>query len=361
MEEAKVELDGAAGEGGGQVLRTALALSMVTGRTLAIRSIRAKRSKPGLMRQHLACVQAAVEVCRGTAADAELGSQDLEFTPGEVRAGDYVFRVGSAGSCTLVLQTVLPALMLADAPSKVTVSGGTHNPLAPPFHFLQRSFAPLLHRAGVGLELELRRMGFYPAGGGEFTARVQPAQQGALAPVSLMERGALVEEFAECLAPALPARVAARELEAVGQALGWERTQLRLPTVRQNEGPGNALMITLRYEHVTEVVTAFGEKGVSAERVADLAVREAQAYRASPGALGPHLADQWMLPLALAVARSGQDAAFTCTELTEHARTNMETISAFLPVRFSAQAQGSSCTVTVSPAAKADTVERLAA
>lgn len=348
----QVELDGAAGEGGGQILRTALALSMVTGRPLALRRIRAKRSKPGLMRQHLACVQAALEICGGTAMGAELGSQDLVITPGPIRSGDYTFRVGTAGSCTLVLQTVLPALMLADGPSTVTVSGGTHNPMAPPFHFLERSFAPLLRRAGVGLELELRRMGFYPAGGGEFTARIVPAA-GGLEVFDVTERGSLVEEFAECFAPALPARVAARELEAVGEALGFSREQLRVGTARQNEGPGNALMVTRRFEHVTEVCTAFGEKGVSADRVAHLVLRQVRAYREASGALGEHLADQWMLPLALAVARSGREACFTCTELSGHATTNMETIAAFLPVRYSTENADATCKVSIALAAEA--------
>jgi RNA 3'-terminal phosphate cyclase (ATP) len=360
-ERKMIELDGSSGEGGGQILRTALALSMCTGQPIVIHDIRAKRAKPGLMRQHLACVQAAVAVSGARAEGAELGSRSLRFEPALVRAGDYRFSVGTAGSCTLVLQTVLPALMLADGPSTVTVGGGTHNPLAPPFHFLERSFAPLLRRAGVGIDLELRRMGFYPAGGGEFTARVQPAGGGALLPVNVTERGNLLEEFAECLAPALPARVAARELEAVGQALGWAREQLRLPTVRQNEGPGNALMATLRFEHVTEVFTAVGEKGVSAERVADLVVRQVRAYRSAPGALGPHLADQWMLPLALATARSARGASFTCTELTEHARTNMDTISAFLPIRFSANAADGMWRVAVSSIEKTDQAKRLVA
>lgn len=348
MKNETVELDGAVGEGGGQVLRTALALSMVTGKPLAIHNIRAGRSKPGLMRQHLACVQAALEACGGSATGAELGSQELAFTPGAVRAGGYTFRVGSAGSCTLVLQTVLPALMLADGESTVTVSGGTHNPMAPPFHFLERSFAPLLRRLGVGLELSLRRVGFYPAGGGEFTARVCPPQ-GGLVPVDIIERGAAMEGYAESLAPALPGRVAARELAVVGEALGWSEAQLRLPPVRQNEGPGNALMITLPFEHVTEVFTAFGERGLGAERVAQLALREMKSYQGGSGALGPHLADQWMLPLALAVVRSGRGARFTCTEMTEHARTNIGTVSAFLPVRFAAEQGEDGWTVEVLP------------
>lgn len=168
---------------------------MCTGQPLAIQRIRAKRPKPGLMRQHLTCVQAAVAVCGAKVEGAELGSQTLVFEPGPVRAGDYAFNVGTAGSCTLVLQTVLPALMLCAEPSRVSLSGGTHNPMAPPFHFLERSFAPLLRRLGVGLDLELRRLGFYPAGGGELSAVVRPTA-GGLLPFDLTDRGP-VQEYAE--------------------------------------------------------------------------------------------------------------------------------------------------------------------
>lgn len=328
-----IELDGSTGEGGGQILRTGLALSMCTGQPLAIQRIRAKRPKPGLMRQHLTCVQAAVAVCGAKVEGAELGSQTLVFEPGPVRAGDYAFNVGTAGSCTLVLQTVLPALMLCAEPSRVSLSGGTHNPMAPPFHFLERSFAPLLRRLGVGLDLELRRLGFYPAGGGELSAVVRPTA-GGLLPFDLTDRGPVQEAYAECFAPALPSAVAVRELAALARALGWSGEQLRTPAVRQNEGPGNALLATIAYAHVSEVVTVFGEKGVSAEQVAGALVKEVGAYQASEGALGQHLADQWMLPLALAVVERGGAASFTCTELTEHATTNIGVIERFLPVRF---------------------------
>ena len=328
-----IELDGSTGEGGGQILRTGLALSMCTGQPLAIQRIRAKRPKPGLMRQHLTCVQAAVAVCGAKVEGAELGSQTLVFEPGPVRAGDYAFNVGTAGSCTLVLQTVLPALMLCAEPSRVSLSGGTHNPMAPPFHFLERSFAPLLRRLGVGLDLELRRLGFYPAGGGEVSAVVQPTA-GGLLPFDLTDRGPVQEAYAECFAPALPSAVAVRELAALARALGWSGEQLRTPAVRQNEGPGNALLATIAYAHVSEVVTVFGEKGVSAEQVAGALVKEVKANQASEGALGQHLADQWMLPLALAVVERGGAASFTCTELTEHATTNIGVIERFLPVRF---------------------------
>jgi RNA 3'-terminal phosphate cyclase (ATP) len=332
QEQKWIELDGSTGEGGGQILRTALALSMCTGQPFVLRNIRARRHKPGLMRQHLTCVLAAQEVCGAQVQGAELNASTLHFEPGAVQAGDYRFSVGSAGSCTLVLQTVWPALMQAAAPSTVLLSGGTHNPMAPPAHFLQRSYMPLLARLGAHCTLTLRRMGFYPAGGGEVEVTIAPA--GALQPFDLLARGERLEAYAECLAPALPRNVAYRELEAVGQAMGWHQEQLHQPVVRANEGPGNALMLTLAHEHLTEVFTEFGVKGVSAEEVAQRVVQQARSYMVSTAALGPYLADQWALPLALAVQQSGQAAAYTCTELSDHARTNFEVIERFLPLRF---------------------------
>lgn len=348
-----IELDGSTGEGGGQILRSALALSMCTGQPVRIDRIRARRPKPGLMRQHLTCVQAAAAVCGAQVEGDALGSTRLAFAPGPVRPGDYAFQVGTAGSCTLVLQTVLPALMFAPAPSRLALGGGTHNPMAPPFHFLERCFAPLLRRLGVGLSLTLRRHGFYPAGGGELLADIAPVpSRSAMTPFDLEGRGGLVECYAEGLAPALPRSVAQRELVALGQALGWAgEGQLRTPTVRQNEGPGNVLMATLVFEHVSEVFTAFGEKGQAAEQVAARLADEVRRFQSASGALGPHLADQWMLPLALAVSAQDDPAAsarFTCTEWTPHAQSNAEVIEAFLPVRFEAAAQGSGWRAKVS-------------
>ena len=328
-----LEIDGSVGEGGGQILRTSLSLAMCTGQAFTLVRIRARRPKPGLMRQHLTCVQAAARVSGATVGGAEPGSTTLVFEPGPVRAGEYEFSVGTAGSCTLVLQTLWPALMLAGASSRLRLGGGTHNPMAPPYHFLERCYAPLLRRLGAGAELDLRRLGFYPAGGGEIDVSIQGAAE-AIQPFDLIERGRPLESYAECLAPALSAAVARRELDVVGRALGWSAEQLRTPPVRQNEGPGNALMATLACENVSELFTQFGERGVSAENVANALVKEVRAYEASAAALGPHLADQWALPLALAVWRRASEGTYTCTELTDHATTNFSVIERFLPVRF---------------------------
>ncbi|WP_051303435.1 RNA 3'-terminal phosphate cyclase [Comamonas composti] len=326
-----IEIDGSRGEGGGQILRSALALSMCTGQGFVLERIRAGRAKPGLMRQHLACVNAAAQISDAQVQGAELNSQAIRFVPGTVRAGEYSFQMGSAASCCLLLQTLWPALMLAPEPSRLRLTGGTHNPAAPPFHFLQRSYAPLMNRLGARAELALQRMGFYPAGGGSMTVELWPAR---LKPFDLLERGKLKVCHAECFAPALPRAVAQRELQALGAILGWEPGQLITGQARQNEGPGNALLATLEYAELTEVFTQFGLKGVSSEQVAQALADELQSYQASKAALGPHMADQWALPLALAVERTGLAASYTCTEITPHAQSNFEVIEKFLAVRF---------------------------
>ena len=346
--EKTIEIDGSSGEGGGQILRSALALSMCTGQPFALTKIRAGRAKPGLMRQHLTCVNAALQISAAQAQGAELNSQQLQFNPGPVRAGDYAFNVGSAGSCTLVLQTIWPALMLAQGSSRIQLKGGTHNPMAPPYHFLERSYAPLLERLGAPAQLKLRRHGFYPAGGGEFEAVIHGAAE-TLAPYDLNERGARVEEYADCMAPALPSSIARRELVKLGALMGWEADQLRQAGVRQDEGPGNALLATLAHEHVTEVFTEFGEKGVTAEAVATKLVQALRKYKVSQGALGPHLTDQWVLPLALAVHLRQQPASYTSTGLTPHALSNFAVIEQFLPVRIRHQPLEMAFQVLVEP------------
>lgn len=320
-----IELDGAAGEGGGQILRTALTLSMITGQPFRITNIRANRSKPGLMRQHLVAVQAAAQVSNAVVAGAELGSTELTFSPRAIRAGEYEFAIGTAGSCTLVLQTVVLALLYADGPSTVRISGGTHNGMAPPAHFLMRAYARVLKTMGAAVEVDLVRAGFYPAGGGVMTARIAPGAK--LAIMSLMEPGARVAGFAEAIIAGIPLDVASRELEVVGKGMGWSESQLLVRGLPGEQGPGNALMVTLESEHVTEVFTGLGEKGVRAETIARHVLDEVRRYIASGAAVGEHLADQLMLPMALAGG-----GAFTADTISQHSLTNAEVIARFLPV-----------------------------
>ena len=328
-----IHIDASQGEGGGQVLRTSLALSMVTGQPVLLDKIRARRPKPGLMRQHLTCVTAAQAISGAQVDGATLGSQTLQFTPGPVRGGEHRFSIGTAGSVMLVLQTVWPALLLADAPTRLTLQGGTHNPMAPSFHFIERAYAPLVRRLGAASALRLRRCGFYPGGGGEIEAELHPAGAAGLQPFDLIERGAWLGQQPECLIPGLKRSIAERELEVLHEQLGWAFDHTAIPVMRQNEGPGNALLATLRHEHVTEVFCSLGEKTRSAESVAKDVARQVKHYLGSTAALGTYLADQWVLPLALAVWRSGRAARYTCTDVSLHAATNFSVIGQFLPVR----------------------------
>jgi RNA 3'-terminal phosphate cyclase (ATP) len=335
-----IEIDGAIGEGGGQVLRTALTLSMITGQPFRVTNIRAGRPKPGLLRQHLVAVQAAQAVCAAVVSGAELGSQALVFSPGAIQGGDYAFAIGSAGSCTLVLQTLILALLHADAPSTVRISGGTLNPMAPPAQFVQSAYCRVLAAMGAHVEVEVLRAGFYPAGGGVVTATVEPCAR--LLPLSLMERGPRLHARAEAFCAAVPAGVAQRELDCVGSGMGWDASQLHLRMLPPEQGPGNALLITLEHEQVTEVFAGFGEKSVPAETVAKRALNEARRYIASQAAVGEHLADQLMLPMALA----GQ-GAFTTDSVSQHALTNAAIIARFLPVAIGFEARGTLHVCTV--------------
>lgn len=318
-------IDGAAGEGGGQVLRTSLGLSMVSGRPFRIENIRAGREKPGLLRQHLTAVNAAAEISSARVDGAAIGSRALTFAPGKVRAGDYAFSIGSAGSTTLVLQAILPALLVADGPSNLTLEGGTHNPAAPPLDFLEKAYCPIVSRIGPRVSVALERWGFYPAGGGRFSASIQPAA--TLTPIDLTERGAALYNLAHAVIAAVPADVAKRELDLVAQQMHWPAESLRIKQVPNEHGPGNLVMLEVAHAHVTEVFTAFGQRGVRAEAVAADAIQQAKRYLAANVPVGPCLADQLMIPFALAGG-----GAFVTQSLTRHATTNIDVIQRFLDV-----------------------------
>lgn len=320
-------IEGSQGEGGGQVLRSALALSMCTQMPFRITNIRANRKKPGLMRQHLTAVRAAAEVCGAKVGGDDVGSMELTFEPGEVRAGSYEFAIGTAGSATLVLQTLLPALMLAREPSDLVLEGGTHNPFAPPFDFLAKAFGPVVRRMGVGLDLELERWGFYPAGGGRMRVHITPPSQ--LTGIDLLERGEIMRRSARAVVANLPDQVAKRELKIVRKRMGWDDDCLHIERVENSPGPGNVLMIELESEHIAKVFTAFGMHGVPAESVADRAVDELRRYLAADVPVGDHLADQLLVPLTLAAMQDNR-SRFRTLPLSRHATTQVDLIRQFV-------------------------------
>jgi RNA 3'-terminal phosphate cyclase (ATP) len=318
-----INIDGSHGEGGGQILRSSLSLAIATGKPCRITKIRAGRQKPGLMRQHLTALKAAIEICGGDADGMSIGSREVVFNPGKVVPGRYSFAVGTAGSATLVLQTILPALMVAEAPSELMLEGGTHNPWSPPFDFLRTTFLPLLEKMGVTVTARLESHGFFPAGGGRFSLSVSPS--GKLEALSLCDRPDGHELSGTAIVSALPESIARRELVVLGTELGIPGKDLKIVEIEDGHGPGNVVMIEVRSDEVTELFTGFGRRKVRAENVAGELVKEVSSYLKARVPVGPHLADQLLLPMAL--AGRGE---FLTQKPTLHTQTNIEVIREFM-------------------------------
>lgn len=321
-----LHIDGSQGEGGGQILRSALALSMATSQPFHLTNIRAGRPKPGLMRQHLTCVLAAQTISSAEVTGAAVGSREITFAPGPVKPGPYKFVIGTAGGTMLVLQAVLPALLRANAPSTITIEGGTHNEHAPPFEFVERALIPLLNRAGARVRLTLERHGFYPAGGGRIVAEIE--QGPAPTPLILLERGERIGgvggAHARAIVSKLSGEIAMRELEVLRDRLALDEGQTEIVQVRDPVGPGNAACACLMYENVTEVFSQVGSPGRSSESVAKAIAEEAREYIAARRPVGTYLADQLMVPLAMLAG-----GRYATGPLSEHARTNMAVMRAF--------------------------------
>jgi len=339
-----ITIDGSFGEGGGQIVRSSLALSLVTGRPFTIDNIRAGRKKPGLMRQHLTAVEAAKTIGSAEVEGAAIGSRRLSFRPTGITPGDYHFSVGTAGSTTLVLQTVLPALIVADGPSKLTLEGGTHNPFAPPFDFLQKTYLPLLESMGPSVTATLKRPGFYPAGGGRIEVSVRPVD--SLDPLQLDQRGEIISRRVRAIVANLPRHIAQRECDAIAAKTGWDEACFSVEEADGSHGPGNAIMIDIESPNLTEVFTGFGRIGVKAERIASTVLQDARRYIKADVPVGEYLADQLMLPLAIGAWQGSVNGThgggtFRTLRLSMHAKTHLRIIKAFLDVEAKATEQGS--------------------
>jgi RNA 3'-terminal phosphate cyclase (ATP) len=327
-----IEIDGRHAEGGGQILRSAVGLAAALGVPVRVHHIRAGRAKPGLLRQHFAAVHAVAQVCQGQLVGAELGSTEVSFWPGTIRPGDYEFSVGSAGSALLVLQTLLPALLVAGQPSRLRLRGGTHNPGAPSSEFAALTLAPALAKLGARLEIDLLRPGFFPAGGGELLATLHPAENPQ--PLHWLERGAVQSISAICHLADLPAHVGERETKWLRRALNLSEDAVQVRDWPEC-GPGNALAAIVQTEHGAEVVTGFGQRGVSASQVADQVAREVKAWLAADVPVGGHLADQLIAPLA--VLRGG---SFRTVAPTPHLLSQIEVVRALLGERVALHGEG---------------------
>lgn len=328
-------IDGSHGEGGGQILRSSLALSLATGRPFRVVKIRAGRAKPGLLRQHLTAVKAAAEVSGADVTGAALGSRELTFLPGPVRAGSYTFPIGSAGSTLLVVQALLPALLVGDGTYTITIEGGTHNPSAPTFDYFVRVLAPILRRLGARLTARLDRPGFYPAGGGRMHLVVEADATTRLARLDLRERGAVTSRLVTALISALPRHIAEREINTACNILGWDASSCGIVEAARSPGPGNTVSVEIAAEHVTEMFVAIGDKGVPAERVAKSAADDAAAWLALGVPVGEYLADQLLVPLAL-----GSGGVFRTVEPSLHTTTQVDLLRQFVGVEVAVRELG---------------------
>ncbi len=348
-----VYIDGSRGEGGGQILRTSLALSCITGRDLRIENIRAARRNPGLARQHLSCVEAARQICDGKCRGAALHSQVLDFQPGPIRGGDFSFDIGSAGSASLVLQTVLPALFLADRPSTVTVTGGTHNPWAPPFDFLAETFLPALGAAGFHAGCKLIKHGFFPAGGGKIRLEIQPWQQSASRAMDFCEPDKERHIHGRIYTARLPEHIVPRQKRLLCQS-GLYIRKIEHVEVTDSDGPGNCVMLRLCGQGRATVFTAFGERGKPSEKVVREVADLAKDFLASGAAVDRFLADQLLIYMAMnshfakdsETGTRANAACYTTNDLSTHLTTNIETIRQFLPVAFKTEPQDGIYTIS---------------
>jgi len=328
-------IDGSEGEGGGQMVRNSCALALVTGEPFRITNIRAKRSKPGLMRQHVTAVEAAAAISGSQCSGLTVGSSELTFRPGKAQAGEYHFAVGTAGSTGLVLQTVLMPLLLADGHSRLVLEGGTHNMLAPPFDFIERCFLPIINKMGPRVSARLVRHGFYPRGGGRIEVEIEPAP---LAPVDCIERGALLAVGAQALSSGLPSEIPQRMLERARQDLPhWAEEDFAVRKLPEDQGPGVILMLEARYDNATEIVSGFGQLGVPAERLGKTAAARMRGYLEGEAFAGPYLADQLVLPFVLAGG-----GRFTTVKPSQHLLTAIDIATRFTrqPIALSQQLDG---------------------
>ena len=316
-----LRVDGAQGEGGGQVLRTALALSAIRGKPVEIHSIRARRKNPGLQAQHLTAVSALAQICGAAVDGAALGSRELRFAPGAIQGGEYHFDVGTAGSTALVLQAILLPLALAPSPSRVVLTGGTHVPWSPSVHYVREVWFPVLGKMGVSADLELLRWGFYPKGGG----RVRVAIEGGarLRPATLVSRQGAVCLRGLSVVANLARGIAERQRDQALRRLEGEGRQADIALVEaEAAGAGSFFILVADVGGLPAGFSAVGERGKPAERVADEVVDPLFGFLKGDAACDPYLADQVILPMALA----GGTSRLTTSRVTPHLLTTVQLV-----------------------------------
>jgi RNA 3'-terminal phosphate cyclase (ATP) len=324
-----IEIDGSYGEAGGQILRTALALSCLLGKPFRIFNIRKGRSKQGLMPQHLACVRALATISGASVRGDAVSSTELIFVPGKTKPGDYEFDIGTAGSTSLLLQAILPALAFAGKRSALTLKGGTHVPFSPPFHYISEVFIPTLRTIGINADISVKSYGFYPKGGGEVKVKVFPP--GQVRPVNLTDRGDINRITGISGVVNLPTGIAERQRNACLEALSPHGIHAEITLLTAEAfGQGTFLFLEAESAVCTAGFSALGERGKRAEAVGKEAAEELLNYYYTGACLDHHLADQVVLYLALA----GASSSFTTSRITDHIITNLWAIEKFAGLKY---------------------------
>jgi len=335
-QESLIKIDGSHGEGGGQILRTALALSAFLRKPFTISHIRSKRPNPGLQAQHLEAVMASARITEAQTEGVKFGSQEITFVPQEVLPGEYQFELRTAGSVTLLLQAIFLPLCFSKGISTVTLIGGTHVLWSPSFHYLSEVFLRTLEKMGVSAEAAIEKWGFYPKGGGRIQLKINPVQE--LKPISLTDRGSLENIRGISAISNLPRHVSARQKE---HALKRIQRELQIDgeiTILDNvpsNGPGSFLFLLAECERGLAGFSSLGARGKPAERVADEAVDSLKIFLESEGCIDPYLADQLAPFMALAKGNS----SFTTAQTTGHLLTNLWVIQLFLDVTISVEGE----------------------
>lgn len=321
-----IEIDGASGEGGGQILRTSLTLAVMTQKRFRISNIRAKRTKPGLRAQHLKAVEAAATISAANVEGNKMGSTRLFFEPQSISPGNYRFDIGTAGSTSLVLQTIFPPLSTLKATSRVTIIGGTHVPWSPSYPYLELNWLHWMNNMGFNGELSIDRAGYYPRGGGCIQASIQPADQ--IRPVIRDKRGELRRITGISTVSNLPASIAKRQKQQSLNRLDEYAVDIDIQVGRvPSPGKGSAITLVADFDHTRVCYSGLGARGKPAERVADEATLALIAFLESDANVDEYLADQLLLPLSFAQGVSH----IQTPRVTKHLQTNAQIIRAFLP------------------------------
>ncbi len=339
------EIDGSHGEGGGQLLRTACALSAITGEPLRLRNIRARRDPPGLAPQHLTAVKAVAVLCDARVEGLELRSRELAFHPGKLRGGEFRFDIGTAGSITLVLQALLPVALHADAPVRIHLTGGTDVRAAPPSDYLRFVLLPLLVRMGAPVELTLHRRGYYPRGGGIVEVMVEPR---GLKGLRLDTAGAIIDIRGIAHVSNLPAHIVTRMQQTAARMLAdIARVEIeqQISSKDQATGQGGAIVLWARTAHTLLGGSDVAQRGVPAERVAASAAQALREDVTAGATLDIHASDQILIYCALAQGSS----AFLARTLSSHAQTTLWLLQQFLPLRVSTVPVGAATRVDLEP------------